>query len=65
MPPIDTPYTDIPKSEPSTNPLGLSIPGSTLDSARLGLARPDSKLALAQAPDSAPAQLDSNFTISC
>ena len=39
MPPIDTPYTEIPKSEPSTNPLGLSIPGSTLDSARLGSAR--------------------------
>ena len=69
MPPIDTPYTDILKLEPSTNPLGLSNPGSPPDSARLNSARPDSKLALAQvqtrAPDSATAQLDSNFTISC
>ena len=39
MPPIDTPYTDIPKSEPSTNPLGIPIPSSTLDSARLDPAR--------------------------
>ena len=66
MPPIDTPYTDILKLEPSTNPLGLSNPGSPPDSARL---QAGSKLALAQAqtraPDSATAQLDSNFTISC